>query len=289
MRNTAVQHVFMRASPGPRARGPTMRFQEMTMALDRFWADRGCVIAPPHDTEVGAGTFYPTTFLRALGPEPWRVAGIAPSRRPADGRYGRTRTASSTTTSTRWCSSRRRPTSRTPTSRRSTTSASTRSPTTSASSRTTGSRRPWAPGGSAGRCGWTGWRSPSSPTSNRSAGSTARPCRSSSPTASSASRCTSRESNTRSTSRSRRASRSATCGRLRAPALHVQLRPRRRRPAAPALRALRGRDAAPARAWTSSTPPTSSPCAARTRSTCSTPAGCSRTPSARATSSGCVA
>ena len=46
------------------------------------------MIAQPHDTEVGAGTFYPTTFLRALGPEPWRVAGTAPSRRPADGRYG---------------------------------------------------------------------------------------------------------------------------------------------------------------------------------------------------------
>jgi glycyl-tRNA synthetase alpha chain len=65
-----------------------MTFQELIMTLDRFWAARGCVIAQPHDTEVGAGTFYPTTFLRALGPEPWRVAGVAPSRRPADGRYG---------------------------------------------------------------------------------------------------------------------------------------------------------------------------------------------------------
>ncbi|MBX3139441.1 MAG: glycine--tRNA ligase subunit alpha [Trueperaceae bacterium] len=65
-----------------------MLFQEILSRLDRFWADRGCVVAPPQDTEVGAGTFYPTTFLRALGPEPWRVAGIAPSRRPADGRYG---------------------------------------------------------------------------------------------------------------------------------------------------------------------------------------------------------
>jgi glycyl-tRNA synthetase alpha chain len=65
-----------------------MRFQDITMTLDRFWAERGCVIAPPHDTEVGAGTFYPTTFFRALGPAPWSVAGIAPSRRPADGRYG---------------------------------------------------------------------------------------------------------------------------------------------------------------------------------------------------------
>ncbi len=65
-----------------------MTFQDLIMNLDRFWAARGCVIVQPHDTEVGAGTFYPTTFLRALGPEPWRAAGVAPSRRPADGRYG---------------------------------------------------------------------------------------------------------------------------------------------------------------------------------------------------------
>ena len=65
-----------------------MLLQEIVFTLDRFWSDRGCLIAPPHDTEVGAGTFYPTTFLRSLGPEPWNVAGIAPSRRPADGRYG---------------------------------------------------------------------------------------------------------------------------------------------------------------------------------------------------------
>ena len=65
-----------------------MLFQDITLTLDRFWAKQGCVLAPPHDSEVGAGTFYPTTFLRALGPEPWRVAGIAPSRRPTDGRYG---------------------------------------------------------------------------------------------------------------------------------------------------------------------------------------------------------
>lgn len=65
-----------------------MRFQDITMRLDRFWSDQGCIIAVPHDTEVGAGTFYPTTFLRALGPSDWNVAGIAPSRRPVDGRYG---------------------------------------------------------------------------------------------------------------------------------------------------------------------------------------------------------
>jgi len=65
-----------------------MLFQDIILTLDRFWADRGCVIALPHDTEVGAGTFYPTTFLRALGSAPWKVAGVAPSRRPTDGRYG---------------------------------------------------------------------------------------------------------------------------------------------------------------------------------------------------------
>ncbi len=65
-----------------------MTFQDLIMNLDRYWSERGCVIAQPHDTEVGAGTFYPTTFLRALGPEAWRAAGVAPSRRPADGRYG---------------------------------------------------------------------------------------------------------------------------------------------------------------------------------------------------------
>ena len=65
-----------------------MKFQDIILNLDRFWADHTCVIAQPHDTEVGAGTFYPTTFLRALGPAPWRVAGVAPTRRPTDGRYG---------------------------------------------------------------------------------------------------------------------------------------------------------------------------------------------------------
>ncbi len=65
-----------------------MLFQDIILNLGRFWADHDCVIAESYDTEVGAGTFYPTTFLRALGPEPWRVAGVAPSRRPTDGRYG---------------------------------------------------------------------------------------------------------------------------------------------------------------------------------------------------------
>ena len=65
-----------------------MVFQEMILKLTNYWAERGCVIIQPYDTEVGAGTFYPSTFLKALGPEPWRAAYVAPSRRPADGRYG---------------------------------------------------------------------------------------------------------------------------------------------------------------------------------------------------------
>ena len=65
-----------------------MTFQELLLALTRFWADRGCVIQTPYDLEVGAGTMNPDTFFRALGPEPWRVAYCEPSRRPVDGRYG---------------------------------------------------------------------------------------------------------------------------------------------------------------------------------------------------------
>ena len=65
-----------------------MTFQELLMALERFWADYGCIIAQPYDIEVGAGTFNPHTLLRCLGPEPWNVAYVEPSRRPTDGRYG---------------------------------------------------------------------------------------------------------------------------------------------------------------------------------------------------------
>jgi glycyl-tRNA synthetase alpha chain len=65
-----------------------MNFQDLIMALQKFWADRGCVLQQPYDTEVGAGTFNPATFLRVLGPEPWKVAYVEPSRRPTDGRYG---------------------------------------------------------------------------------------------------------------------------------------------------------------------------------------------------------
>ena len=63
-------------------------FQGMILTLQRFWAERGCVLVQPYDMEMGAGTFHPATFLRAIGPEPWNAAYVQPSRRPTDGRYG---------------------------------------------------------------------------------------------------------------------------------------------------------------------------------------------------------
>ena len=63
-------------------------FQDLILNLQRYWADQGCVILQPYDMEMGAGTFHPATVLRALGPEPWNVAYVQPSRRPTDGRYG---------------------------------------------------------------------------------------------------------------------------------------------------------------------------------------------------------
>ena len=67
---------------------PTRSFQGLILALQRYWADYGCVILQPYDMEVGAGTFHPATTLRALGPKPWNAAYVQPSRRPKDGRYG---------------------------------------------------------------------------------------------------------------------------------------------------------------------------------------------------------
>lgn len=65
-----------------------MYFQDLIARLNEYWAERGCLIIQGYDLEVGAGTFNPATFLRVLGPEPWRVAYVEPSRRPTDGRYG---------------------------------------------------------------------------------------------------------------------------------------------------------------------------------------------------------
>jgi len=64
-------------------------FQQLILALQSYWADRGCIIMQPYDMELGAGTFHPSTFLAAIGPEPLRAAYVQPSRRPTDGRYGK--------------------------------------------------------------------------------------------------------------------------------------------------------------------------------------------------------
>lgn len=65
-----------------------MYFQDIIINLQQYWAKQGCIICQPYDMEKGAGTFNPMTFLRVLGPEPWKVAYVEPSRRPTDGRYG---------------------------------------------------------------------------------------------------------------------------------------------------------------------------------------------------------
>ncbi|HOB22637.1 MAG TPA: glycine--tRNA ligase subunit alpha, partial [Bacillota bacterium] len=65
-----------------------MTFQDLVMKLQEYWSRQGCILAQPYDLEVGAGTMHPATFLRVLGPEPWQVAYVEPSRRPTDGRYG---------------------------------------------------------------------------------------------------------------------------------------------------------------------------------------------------------
>ena len=65
-----------------------MTFQQLILNLQEFWAEKGCLVVQPYDIETGAGTFNPATFLRCLGPEPWNVAYVEPSRRPTDGRYG---------------------------------------------------------------------------------------------------------------------------------------------------------------------------------------------------------
>jgi glycyl-tRNA synthetase alpha chain len=65
-----------------------MYFQDVILSLQKYWCEKGCVLYQPYDIEVGAGTFNPATFLNCLGPEPWNVAYVEPSRRPTDGRYG---------------------------------------------------------------------------------------------------------------------------------------------------------------------------------------------------------
>lgn len=66
---------------------PAVTFQELILRLEQFWAGQGCLLAQPYDMEMGAGTFHPLTFFKALGPDPWRVGFVQPCRRPTDGRY----------------------------------------------------------------------------------------------------------------------------------------------------------------------------------------------------------
>jgi glycyl-tRNA synthetase alpha chain len=80
--NAARDGLLTQTSPNP------LTFQELILRLQTFWAERGCVLQQPYDVEVGAGTMAPETFLRVLGPKPYKVAYVQPSRRPADGRYG---------------------------------------------------------------------------------------------------------------------------------------------------------------------------------------------------------
>jgi len=86
VRPTGLPPIVTSSSASARRRPLTL--QELVMSLDRFWHEQGCVLAFPYDVEKGAGTMNPATFFRVLGPEPWRVAYVEPSRRPADARYG---------------------------------------------------------------------------------------------------------------------------------------------------------------------------------------------------------
>jgi len=86
---TAAKAASKPAAAAPSAHlRPERSFQDLIFALQRFWAEQGCVVLQPYDMEVGAGTFHPATTLRALGPKPWNAAYVQPSRRPKDGRYG---------------------------------------------------------------------------------------------------------------------------------------------------------------------------------------------------------
>src|SRR3979490_2885027 len=79
-------HPLVRTRDDPMS--PSRSFQGLILALEQFWAERGCVLLQPYDMEVGAGTFHPATTLRALGPRHWNAAYVQPSRRPKDARYG---------------------------------------------------------------------------------------------------------------------------------------------------------------------------------------------------------
>ena len=140
-----------------------MTFQQIILTLQKFWSARGCILEQPYDVEKGAGTMNPATFLRTIGPEPWNVAYVEPSRRPDDGRYGDNPNRlyqhhqfqvimkpSPDDIQEIYLESLRE-----------------LGIVISALSRITGSLPRSAPGGSAGKCGWTVWKSRSSLISSR--------------------------------------------------------------------------------------------------------------------------
>jgi glycyl-tRNA synthetase alpha chain len=87
-RENAVSSTLTTSAPAPVGQRSALTFQDLLFRLQGFWAERGCVLQQPYDVEVGAGTMAPETFLRVLGPKPYKVGYAQPSRRPADGRYG---------------------------------------------------------------------------------------------------------------------------------------------------------------------------------------------------------
>ena len=156
-----------------------LSFQDLILKLERYWADQGCVILQPYDMEMGAATFHPATTLRALGPKPWCVAYVQPSRRPKDGRYGENPNRLQHYYQFQVLLKPSPPDIQDLYSTASGPSASTCPITTSASSRMIGRARRLAPGDLAGRFGATAWRCRSSPISSRSAASIATPSRAS--------------------------------------------------------------------------------------------------------------
>jgi glycyl-tRNA synthetase alpha chain len=83
-----VKKLLKKSIPKQPRKPHGLSFQDLLLKLEEYWARRGCILQQPYDVEVGAGTMHPETFLRVLGPEPYQVAYVQPSRRPADGRYG---------------------------------------------------------------------------------------------------------------------------------------------------------------------------------------------------------
>src|SRR5690349_20411455 len=146
-----------------------LTMQDALARLTGYWTDQGCLVVQPMNTEVGAGTLNPATFLRVLGPEPWRVVYVEPSVRPDDTQYGEYPNRLQTHTQLQVVLNPTRATRRSSTWAAWSRWASTWPRTTCGSSRTTGPPPRSAPGAWAGRSGWTAWRSPSSPTSSRPA------------------------------------------------------------------------------------------------------------------------